>query len=119
MFSDDDNLRRVRPAEPPARSVERVGRICEGIPRRPLRTGLPRIRVVPFHVRPKCVRPSTVTVDGVVKSASKEKYVERAMLLTKLTAILVYFDRAPLQEETEDEQKEPAKIGFTVARKDA
>ena len=61
------------------------------------------------------------TVDGVVKSASKEKYIERAMLLTKLSAVLIYFDlSAPsASAEEEQEQKEPVKIGFSAARKEA
>ena len=54
--------------------------------------------------------PSTYSKNGVVVHESEEKYVERAMLLTKITEVLVYFD---LSQPT----KEPAKIGFSAARK--
>lgn len=64
--------------------------------------------VVPFHVRPQCVRPSK---ERILSGLSAEKYVERAMLLTKISAVLVYFD---LSQPT----KEPAEIGFSAARRE-
>jgi len=63
-----------------------------------------------FHVPEESVQPSRYIIDGVIKNESEEKYVDRAMLRSKIEETLAYFDLSDLLSD----EPVPREIGFAA-----